>query len=211
MTEFVWYASYGSNVNYDRFMCYIKGGKPKGSDTKYKGCTNKDEPLKVETIDIHHELYFSKTSDTWQGKGVAFIKAKNDEEVKTLGLMYLITKEQFIEVIQQENLKHYKNKKPVIDFDQLIREKTVSLDPLWYGRVMYIGEEQYPIITFSAKWEDSSIDPNMPSKEYLSTISQGLAKRHSMSKEDIVNYFIDKIGIKGKMTKDELFDYIDLS
>ena len=29
--KYLWYASYGSNLNLDRFMCYIVGGKPKNS------------------------------------------------------------------------------------------------------------------------------------------------------------------------------------
>ena len=31
----VWYASYGSNLARDRFLCYLEGGRPKGATRTY--------------------------------------------------------------------------------------------------------------------------------------------------------------------------------
>ncbi|MBL0236650.1 MAG: hypothetical protein IPQ02_08595 [Saprospiraceae bacterium] len=36
--DYIWYASYGSNLLEERFQCYIKGGMPKGSTKTYLGC-----------------------------------------------------------------------------------------------------------------------------------------------------------------------------
>jgi hypothetical protein len=40
LPEFVWYASYGSNLNRARFMAYIEGGSVAGNDVVYEGCTD---------------------------------------------------------------------------------------------------------------------------------------------------------------------------
>ena len=31
---YVWYASYGSNMNRERFLCYIRGGQPEGAEIR---------------------------------------------------------------------------------------------------------------------------------------------------------------------------------
>ena len=41
----VWYAGYGSNTDLDRFMCYIAGGTPVGTDRIYVGCKDPSAPL----------------------------------------------------------------------------------------------------------------------------------------------------------------------
>ena len=98
----IWYASYGSNISEDRFHCYIQGGTPKGSQTSYKGCKDKTLPIDNEDFYIASELYFAKKSiKSWNGGGVGFI-SNNFNEAKTIGRIYLITKEQFIDVIKQE-------------------------------------------------------------------------------------------------------------
>lgn len=103
--ELVWYASYGSNLLRSRFMCYIRGGRPKSSSKGYRGCTDKSEPLKDKPVRIPHELYFSGRSSVWGGGGggVAFIKPTRASKGEfTLGRMYLITREQFTQVVRQE-------------------------------------------------------------------------------------------------------------
>lgn len=44
----IWYACYSSNILEERFICYIKGGQPKGVQTKYEGCTDKTLPTDNE-------------------------------------------------------------------------------------------------------------------------------------------------------------------
>ena len=40
----VWYASFGSNINVDRFLCYIRGGKPALSNDTERGCRDTRSP-----------------------------------------------------------------------------------------------------------------------------------------------------------------------
>src|SRR5436305_7842838 len=98
----IWYASYGSNLSYQkRFMCYIAGGRPAGSQNTNPGCRDKTPPIDNKPIAIHLDLYFAEYSQWWNG-GVAFIKRGN-ERSKTLGRIYLITDDQFNDVVLQEN------------------------------------------------------------------------------------------------------------
>lgn len=82
--KYVWYASYGSNLNRDRFLCYIKGGKPKGSEKAEIGCEDKALPIKEATYIMHYPLYFAKSAVRWQNQGVAFIGLKQDETLQIL-------------------------------------------------------------------------------------------------------------------------------
>ena len=42
--EYVWYVGYGSNLNKQRFLCYILGGTPKYGCKSNQGCINKALP-----------------------------------------------------------------------------------------------------------------------------------------------------------------------
>lgn len=95
--DYLWYASYGSNLNYNRFMDYINS------------CDNTTPPIASKPILINHRLYFANKSCLWDNKGVAFIDPKEDKSEVTLGRMYLITKEQFNQIKQLEGSK-YQNK-----------------------------------------------------------------------------------------------------
>ena len=98
----IWYASYGSNLLEERFLCYIKGGKPSGSSKRHDGCFDKTLPQNNAKIYINHELYFARKSKSWDNGGVAFLSEKFESNHKTLGRMYLITPDQFTEVVKQE-------------------------------------------------------------------------------------------------------------
>jgi hypothetical protein len=75
--SYIWYASYGSNMNLERFLCYIEGGSLKGMKKIYLGCKNKNKPIKNKFFEITFPLYFSKYSHNWNG-GVAFIYFNNN-------------------------------------------------------------------------------------------------------------------------------------
>ncbi len=144
----IWYASYGSNILQDRFHCYIRGGKPEGSETTYNGCTNKNLPIDNQDFYISSELYFAKKSEkSWNGGGVGFIANKFSNE-RTLGRIYLITKEQFIDVIKQECnvIRDIK-----IDFDSIVSQGSFVLkETKWYNKIIYLGDQAgHPIFTFT--------------------------------------------------------------
>jgi hypothetical protein len=123
--KLVWYASYGSNLKRERFMCYIKGGRPRGGAKQYLGCRDKRDPIESRPIPLNFELYFAGQSNTWRrGEkdsgvpgGIAFIR-QNPERGPTLGRMYLITDGQFNDVVLQENAKKPDGSRYVPVFEQ---------------------------------------------------------------------------------------------
>ena len=141
----IWYASYGSNICRERFLCYIQGGQPKGAMTNYYGCRDKSLPIEETRIVLNHDLYFAKSSQNWQNGGVAFINTQSNSKI-TYGYMYLITKEQFCDVAKQE----IKSATEInLDFDEaIINESLIFKQNSMYGNLIFVGSnENYPIFT----------------------------------------------------------------
>ena len=103
MPELVWYASYGSNLLRARFLAYIRGGPPPGASFVQVGCSDTTPPRHDRGVMILHHLYFAESSRNWEDAGIAFLDPGKDSSAKTLGRMYLITAQQFREVVLQEN------------------------------------------------------------------------------------------------------------
>jgi hypothetical protein len=204
----LWYASYGSNILESRFHCYILGGQPKGSQKTHHGCTDKTLPQDKKEILINHELYFAKESKGWGDGGVGFIKTEFNEAVQTLGKMYLVTTEQFIEIVKQENNFE---EELLIDFNKVIENGSLLINKdSWYGTLLYLGEEDgNPIFTFT-NTKNLIEEINPPTKQYLSTIINGLKKAYHLNEIEIEEYFKNKLGIKGSKIEKELVDIIKL-
>ncbi len=202
----VWYACYGSNLLKERFSCYIGGGRPANAKRVYPGCTNKTLPEKSKGITINGELYFAKSSKTWSGGGAGFIQSDFDKNIKTLGRMYLITQQQFVDLVQQE-IKFEGDFD--IDLQQVIKNRSLDMkNNSWYGKIIYLGEdEDSPIFTFTN--EDYLKDEiNPPHEFYLKIIIDGLKETYQMSDTEIKTYLKNKEGIKGIPIEDKLPELI---
>ncbi|MCK5560387.1 MAG: hypothetical protein KAJ51_07320, partial [Thermoplasmata archaeon] len=127
MENLVWYACYGSNLFKKRFLLYIEGGRADIVPKTYIGCTDKTPPHQDKSYIIHYELYFAKSSEIWEGKGVAFIKSQVDSTIKTLARLYLITKQQFGEVFLQENDLDPRSNSIELDLSQIKAEGELKL------------------------------------------------------------------------------------
>jgi hypothetical protein len=204
MEEYVWYASYGSNLLKERFLCYITGGRPEGSLDTEPGCRDNSLPKDDRKILIPHQLFFAKEAARWGNGGVAFIGKKSKDE-ETLGRMYLITKEQFVDVVSQEN----QNIDVTLDLAKVKQDKNHPFGDSWYGNVVYLGDEEgYPIFTFTANWDNEVVDYKSPSKEYLGTIIRGLLQTYGMDEMKLVNYLLDKEGIAINYNREKLSELI---
>ncbi|MFB7303337.1 hypothetical protein [Heyndrickxia sporothermodurans] len=202
----VWYVSYGSNIKYERFMCYIKGEKPEGSNKKEKGCNDQSPPRRVESIEIPYQLYFAKERSKWGKGGVAFIDHEPNGLYNTYGRMYLITDSQFCDVVAQEN----NMEQITIDLLEVIANKFTRINDGWYGRIMFLGfKDGSPMFTFTSNeaFKDQSF--NLPPSTYLITISKGLFEI-GLSIEEVVSYFLKQPGISDHFTKTHLFHYLSL-
>ncbi len=189
--KFVWYASYGSNLCLDRFFCYIRGGIPEGSSKMHEGCRDQTLPKEIKNIEIKRDLYFAKAHSSWGKGGVAFINNEKNNNASTLGRMYLITYDQFVDVVKQEN--NY-TEELCIDFQEAIdRGNTVFLNNSWYGNLIYLGEERgYPIFTFTNdKYLEQEI--NLPGIAYLAILKKGVKESYGLDEIDTKKYFDSKI------------------
>lgn len=203
--NYVWYASYGSNLSRERFLCYIQGGRPEGSSKVEVGCKDQSLPIDEATYTIRYPLYFAKRSERWQNQGVAFIGLTEDEAFHTYSRKYLITVEQFFDVVKQEN----NGAEVEIKIQDVINNRFRTFRDSWYGTILYLGEAQgYPILTFTADW-DLDVPFVKPSTEYLSMISYGLKTTLLLENEEIVQYLSTKPGIDGEYTHTELEKLVD--
>lgn len=75
--KYVWYASYGSNLLEERFLCYIRGGQPAGSTESEPGARDPSLPLRSIQFSMPYPLYFAKERTKWGKGGVAlFVKSE---------------------------------------------------------------------------------------------------------------------------------------
>jgi hypothetical protein len=146
-------------------------------------------------------LYFAKQSPNWDGKGVAFIGLEKEETDVALGRMYLITEQQFIDVVSQEN----DGGNISIDFQKAKQRGSMVFHESWYGNIVYLGEQDgFPIYTFTSGKNIVLEAPVAPSPQYLKYIISGLKEVYPVTDEDIVKYLMTKPGVKGNYTIGEL-------
>ena len=170
--DYVWYVSYGSNMLYERFLCYIQGGN--FEDSSYREpCRDTSSPVETKTLEIPYGMYFGNYSRSWNGSGVSFLDTT--KKGKTLAVAYLITREQFEHVAAQENSGRFPNG-----------------EGSWYEDIITLGElDGYELITIT----NNELRPyNKPCKEYLETLINGIKENWpNLSEEDINKYLNDCI------------------
>jgi hypothetical protein len=206
----LWYAAYGSNVNRERFLEYIHGGKSAFNGQTYSGCRDKREPIRDYAMMINRELYFAKNSDPWGG-AVAFVLPESSKS-QTLGRAYLISEEQFVDIAAQENARRigekdfgfsyqYAEKSPESYLNATNPSVPLGGGKLWYGRVLRLGtRESWPIFTLTAEWAGYQ-DINAPGRTYLRTVASGIRQLGRISPKSLVEYFITKAGIKDRISR----------
>lgn len=179
--DYVWYVSYGSNMCYERFLCYIRGGKAAGSLREEKGCADRTPPQKVASGVIPYRLYFAREARRWNNGGAAFISDELNSG-KTYVTKYLISRSQFIDVFAQENSKAVET----LDFESVKEGNEVIFPDSWYGRILFLGNgDGADEFTFTSV--DGGGRRNPPSDAYLSVIIRGLLES-GIHPDDIVEY-----------------------
>ncbi len=198
-TKYLWYASYGSNLSRDRFMCYIVGGKPKNSSKIEKGCSDKTEPKDDRPHRIKHALYFARTSKKWNNGGSCILSVNHDDNKTTFGRKFLITVEQFLDIVSQNNGEENTQ----INFDEVIEKGSKSINNSLSGNILYLGDEDsHPIFTFTSHFDET--DFRRPDILYLATIGAGVKKTFKMTTEEVTDYFMNLDGVKQNYTKEDL-------
>ncbi len=102
MSEYVWYACYGSNLSESRFKLYIDN------------CRDKTFPCESRAYLFSHPVYFGEESQKWQHCGTAFLDT--DRPGYALGRIYKITKDQYIQIKDKEGPKY---SRPIDDLEPI--------------------------------------------------------------------------------------------
>lgn len=160
--EYVWYACYGSNINYQRLMYYINGDK-NGKYSTVNGCNDKSLPLEARQYIFKCPIYFAGNSEKWCGGGFAFLDYENHG--KSYGKIYKIKMSQFKDILQQEQRCKLYN--AIILVDHI---------------------EGVPVFSFTAERKLYNLLQE-PSKKYKEVIKLGLLDLYdNLDSEQINNY-----------------------
>lgn len=194
MSDLVWYVAYGSNLLLERLACYMLGGKPPGATRSMAGARDPSPPLAEGAQFLPHRLYFARNSRTWQGGGVAFVDPEPDPAVQTLGRRYLITREQFEDLLRQENVE------PELDLPATWtaagRHRVCAG---WYGEVLGLGEfDGHPLLTCTNPEGLAGSPVNQPSKPYLQCVIAGLRQTFALNQKGVRRYLEPVPGIEGR-------------
>ncbi|MBP1918022.1 hypothetical protein [Youngiibacter multivorans] len=168
-SKMVWYAVYGSNLLYERFMTYLKGGSFRGGHPAAR--FNDTAPPRARLLyELPYDMYFGNSSGSWEGKGVSFLDVTRPG--KAYSVAYLITREQFDHICIQEN----GGKMP----------EPYQGSP-WYDLAIKVGEfDGIPVMTLT----NSGVRPaNEPGEKYLEVLKLGLNENYPyLTEEEIIEY-----------------------
>ena len=166
--DLLYYVSYGSNMLYERFMHYIRGGSFSGGGACHAPCADQSEPREVITVDIPYDMYYRGSFKAWGGKGVSFLDITKPGHA--YGVAYLITREQFIHVSREENGGREPEDCPA-GYNAVFQ-----LEPIG-------GHEVWTISNYKTE------NFNDPSDAYLDTLKRGMLEHYpGMSEEEIDEY-----------------------
>jgi hypothetical protein len=183
----VWYASYGSNLSAERFGCYIVGGTPRRATRPCRGARDTTPPRQDRPLTVPYRLYFAGTSKTWGG-APSFIDIVESPATQARVRAYLITWDQFEDVVAQENGRGVTS--PI---DPALGDLAVGRShPLGLGRyenLLCVGRDgDAPVLTFTSPKTMAQAELGAPAPEYLRTMIDGLRESHKMRDDEITAY-----------------------
>ena len=197
--ELVWYVAYGSNLNRDRFLAYLRGGRVAGNEVLYEGCADTSPPVDDVPMTLANSLYFAGWSDrVWGGTSAGFITL-GAHVPPALARAYLITRGQFLDVVRQENAG--RSSAGPGDLDRAVaqaRERGhARLQPTGpYRELVYCGERDgRPLLSFTTSVDRTDVGP--PSEAYLRVIGRGLQECHGLDRAQVAAYLGEVPGVRG--------------
>jgi hypothetical protein len=121
--------------------------------------------------------------------------------------MYLITYEQFCDVVAEENGRSVRDSRLVPSFGELVRGKEFVLpgNPL-YGKLLHLGStDGWPLLTFTSARD---LVVSAPNRGYIECIAAGLRETYGMSHVEISEYLAKAAGIAGTVSSRELREWV---
>lgn len=183
----VWYVSYGSNMCFARFACYIEGGLPPGGTRENPGARDRRLPERTIPVDLPGTVYFAGDSPQWGG-GVAFYDHATPGRASARG--YLVTAEQFADIAAQEMYRLPRPGDPLADLVlSPLDGGRHELGPGRYETLLDVGEhEGLPLLTFTSPHGLDHVEHTRPSEAYLSMVRDGLRETRGWDDEEISSY-----------------------
>ncbi|MDX6325998.1 MAG: hypothetical protein QOK15_2352 [Nocardioidaceae bacterium] len=198
----IWYVAYGSNLSTARFRCYLSGGRPAGAARLYAGCRDPGDPTRIAAVPATGGLVFAGASRVWQG-GMAFYDRSAPGVLAARA--YLVTTEQFADVVAQE-LRQPPGGELARNLCDLLpgAGSVVTAGAGLYGTVVRLGElDGAPMFTITHHDTDK-LPSTAPTAAYLRWIAIGLRESHGYRDDQIVSYLVRARGISEVWTEEEL-------
>ncbi|WP_280426392.1 histone deacetylase [Nocardia carnea] len=203
MPDYVWYASYGSNLHTDRLNYYIQGGTPPGTNHYYPGMRDRTPPQETAALNLPGAIYFTWESPVWTG-GVAFYAPEPPRTwpAGAAARAYLITTSQFADLQNQEM---YRAPGPELDLTEVLATGRSQLGPGRYETLVHAADlGGWPVLTFTAPWNPHTVQLNSPSQRYLHMIISGLHEAHHWEAPQLLRYLAKLPGVDGNWPEAEL-------
>lgn len=187
----IWYVGYGSNLDRERFLHYLTGGRPPGAQRSVPGARDATPPRDERAVTVPGRMLFGWTSPTWGG-GVSFLDCRDEASTDTaLGRAYLLTEQQLADVAAQEM-----HLAPGADLDlaHVLEHRRDVRGPGRYETLHLLGElDGWPLLTFTAEDPDA-LGLNAPSEAYLATVARGLRTTHDLPDAEIAAHLASRPG-----------------
>jgi hypothetical protein len=206
--ELVWYVSYGSNLDRDRLLCYLRGGRPPAAWRANTGARDPAPPRDDRAVTIPHALFFADVSHVWTG-GVAFVDHHVDEDAATRARAFLLTVAQLADVIAQESARPVGSVELEPHLDRLAQDGRAVIGPGRYDTVLQCGTiDDVACLTFTGRAPMDDTDHTTPAADYLSMVASGLRAAHGLDDHAIVDYLGSRPGVVGQWDDAGLHDAI---
>ncbi len=196
---YVWYASYGTGLSSEIFMQQILGGRPTGSTRVFAGCTDQSPPIKDVFLSLPHRLYFAGACEVWDGGGHGTIEVE-PSGARTIARAYLITLEQFQEMVAQQN--DQTRIKP-LPLRQAVLHGHVPIKGVngYYNELIFTGiKDGAPMFSITST---KKLPLKPPSIAYTRFLCKGLSERGG-SQSKVVDYVLATPGIAGHRNKSDI-------
>jgi hypothetical protein len=170
--DLVWYVAYGSNLSWRRFSWYLER------------CRDSTPPRRWAAVEVPHRLLFARTSTRWEDAGVAFLDPAPTPGVRSLCRAWLLTREQFADVLAQECGLAVGS----LEVPPLEAASIVARPGHWYGCLVPLGSHQgWPLVTFTDEGA-ADLVPIGPGPAYRAVIAEGLAEAHGLTPDEAADY-----------------------
>jgi hypothetical protein len=198
----VWYAAYGSNLSRERFLTYVRGGRPAGATRTYPGARDRSLPSAEVAFAMPGQLFFGWESPTWGG-GIAFYDTTSEGSV--LARAYRLTEQQFADVAAQEM---HREPGEDLDLGEVLEHARHELGPGRYETLHLVGElEGDPVLTFTTR-DPSDLPLNAPVAAYLRTVAAGLVQTHGLGEHAVADYLLGCRGTTPVWSREAVVDLV---